>query len=76
MRCAGKLTECARIAGLPGTPFDGRALLAGLVAAVDFASYWQEPDAEDRGFAGEAAREALRPVAEAVAAAAQAPDVR
>jgi hypothetical protein len=75
-RCAGKLTECAGIAGLPGTPFDGSALLAGLQAAVDFASYWQEPDAEDRGFASVAAREALRPVAEAVVAAAAAPDMQ
>lgn len=76
-RCARELTECVRIADLSGTPFDGSALLTGLVAAVDFASYWEEPDAEDQGFAGEAAREALRPVAEAVAvAAAGIPDVR
>jgi hypothetical protein len=68
--CGRKLTECAGIADLPGTPFDGSALLAGLLAAVDFASYWQEPDAEDQGFSGETAREALRPVAEAVVAAA------
>ena len=78
IRCAAarKLSECAGIADLSGTPFDGSALLAGLRAAVDFAWYWQEPDDEDRGFAGEAAREALRPVAEAVVAAAGAPDVR
>lgn len=75
-RCAGKLSECARIADLCGAPFDGSALLAGLLAAVDFASYWQEPDREDQGFAREAAREALRPVAEAVAAAARTPDAR
>jgi hypothetical protein len=75
-RGAGRLTECARIADVSGTPFDGSALLAGLVATVNFASYWQEPDAEDQGFAGEAARDALRPVAEAVAAAVGAPDVR
>jgi hypothetical protein len=65
------------IADLSGVPFDGSALLAGLRAAVDFASYWREPDAEDQGFAGEAAREALRPVADAVAvAAAGLPGVR
>ena len=34
-----------------------------------------QPDAEDRGVTGEAAREALRPFAEAVTAAAG-PDVR
>jgi hypothetical protein len=76
VRCARKLSECAGIADVSGTPFDARALLAGLAAAVDFASYWVEPDAEDRGFASEAARAALRPVAEAVAAAAGEPDVR
>jgi hypothetical protein len=64
------------ITGPPGTPFDASALLAGLQAAVDSARYWQEPDAEDQEFAGEAAREALRPVAEAVVAAAGAPEVR
>jgi hypothetical protein len=69
-RCARKLAECAIIADLAGIPFDGSALMVGLVAAVDFARYWQKPDAEDHGFAGEAARAALRPVAEAVAAAA------
>jgi len=73
-RWARKLSECARIADLSGTPFDGSALLAGLRAAVDFAWYWQEPDDEDQGFAGEAAREALRPIAEAVVAAAGTPD--
>ena len=62
--------------GLSGAPFDGSALLAGLQAAADVAMYWQEPDAEDRGWAGEAAREALKPVAEAVVAAAGVPDVR
>jgi hypothetical protein len=56
VRGASKLRECVGVAGLPGTPFDGSALLAGLQAAVDLAMYWQEPDAEDRGFAGEAAR--------------------
>jgi hypothetical protein len=76
VRSARKLSECTAIAGLPGTPLDGPALLKGLQAAVGFASYWQEPDDEDRGFASEAAREALRPVAEAVVAAAGAPDVR
>ncbi len=67
-RCAEKLGECTRIAGLPGTPFGGGALMAGLQAAVDSARYWQEPDPEERGFADEVARAALRPVAEAVAA--------
>ena len=62
VRGASKLRECVGVAGLPGIPFDGSALLAGLQAAVDLAMYWQEPDAEDRGFAGEAAREALRPL--------------
>jgi hypothetical protein len=48
-----------------------------LLAAVDFAVYWREPDVEDHGFAREPAREALRPVAEAVAAAAAGnPEVR
>ena len=76
-RCATKLTQCAALADLAGFPFDGSALLDGLLAAVDFASYWQAPDADDQGFADEVAREALRPVAEAVAvAAAAAPDVR
>jgi hypothetical protein len=76
-RSARKLSECARVAGLSGTPFDGSALLEGLLAAVNMASYWQEPDDEDQGFAAEAAREALRPVAEAAAAAAAGiPDVR
>lgn len=64
-------------ADLSGTPLDGSALLAGLVAAVDVSSYWRKPDAEDQGFADEGARGALRPVAEAVAAAAAGlPDVR
>jgi hypothetical protein len=76
VRCARRLTECVAIADLSGTPVDGSALLAGLVAAVDFAEYWQEPDAEDRGFSAEAARQALRPVAEAIIAATGAPDVR
>ena len=57
-------------AGLPGTPLGGSALLAGLVAAVDLSSYWRKPEPEDQGFADEAARAALRPVAEAVASAA------
>jgi len=76
VRTASKLGTCVDMADLSATPFDGNALLAGLQAAVDFAWYWQEPDEEDRGFAGEAAREALRPVAEAVVAALAAPDVR
>jgi hypothetical protein len=59
----------------PGTPVDGPALLAGLLAVVDFAQYWGEPDAEAQGFAGEAARETLRPVAEEIAAAAGTPDL-
>ncbi len=76
-RCARKLSECAAVADLSAFPFGGSSLLHGLVSAVDFASYWARPDAEDQGFAGEAAREALRPVAEAVAvAAAGNPDVR
>jgi len=50
--------------------------MAALLAAVTFASYWQEPDAEDKGFADEAVQEALRPLAEAVVAAVGAPDVR
>ena len=76
-RCATRLRRCTAIADLSGIPFDGSALQAGLVAAVDFASYWREPDAEDQGFASAAARKALRPVAEAVAVAAAAlPDVR
>jgi hypothetical protein len=68
-RSAKKLSKCAELADVSGTPFDDRALLAGLLAAVDFASYREKPDAEDRGFAGEAARDALLPVAEAVVAA-------
>jgi hypothetical protein len=76
-RCARKLSACAALADLSGIPFDGSALLAGLLAAVDFASYCEEPDAEDQGFAGDTAREALRPVAEAVAVAAAAiPEMR
>jgi hypothetical protein len=74
--CARKLSECVRIADLPGCPFDGSALRAGLLAAVDLASYWQAPDAEDQVFADEAARAALRPVAEAVVVAAGDPGVR
>lgn len=76
MRCAKKLAECARTADVSRTPFDGSALLAGLVAAVDMSEYWAEPDAEDRGFAGEAVREALRPIAEAVVTVAGSPDAR
>ena len=75
MRCAKKLGECTRVAEVSTLPFDGRALLAGLIAAVDSASYWAEPDGEDRGFASEAVREALWPVAEAVATAARAAGV-
>jgi hypothetical protein len=76
-RCASKLGECVVIADLAGVPFDESALLAGLVAAVDFVSYWGEPDAADQGFADAAAREALQPVAEAVAVAvAEVPGVR
>jgi len=75
-RCARKLGQCVQIADLSVMPFGSGALLAGLLAAVGIAEYWQEPDAEDRGFAGDAARAALRPVAEAVAAAAAGiPDV-
>ena len=62
----------ARGRGLAGIPFDGSALLAAQQAAV----YRQEPDAEDRGSASQTAREALRPVAEAVVAAAGVPNVR
>src|SRR5262249_60425848 len=69
-RCARELGKCIAIADLSVVPFEGSALMAGLVAAVDFAMPWSEPDPEDRGFADEAAREALRPVAEAVAVAA------
>jgi hypothetical protein len=69
-RCARRIGECVAIADLGAVPFDASALLTGLVAAVDNASYWGEPDDEARGFADEAARAALRPVAEAVAAAA------
>jgi hypothetical protein len=68
-RCVRKLTECVAIADPAGRPFDASVLMASLRAAVDFASYWGEPDAQDRAFAEPAAREALRPVAEAVAAA-------
>ena len=76
-RCARKLSKCTAIADLSVIPFDGSALMAGLVAAVDFAMPWCEPDPEDLGFAVDAAREALRPVAEAVAVAATGvPDVR
>lgn len=52
--CARKLAQCATIADLAGIPFDASALQAGLLAAVDFASYW--PHAEDQGFADEVAR--------------------
>lgn len=76
MRSSKKLGECVRIADVSGTPFDDIALLTGLIAAVGSAEYWTEPCSEDRGFAGGAAREALRPVAEAVVAAARAPDMR
>jgi hypothetical protein len=67
--CARKVSECVQIAELSGTPFDASALMAGLTAAVDLASYWDEPDAEDRGFAADAVAEALRPVADTVVAA-------
>jgi hypothetical protein len=77
-RSVRKLRECVRIADLSGIPFDSSALLAGLAGAVDHASYWGDPpDDEIHGFAGEAAREELRPVAQAVTAAvAGLPDVR
>jgi hypothetical protein len=68
-RCARQITKCVGLADLSGAPFDESALLAGLLAVVDFASYRDEPDAEDRGFAHEAARVSLLPVAEAVAEA-------
>jgi hypothetical protein len=60
----------------PGTTVGGSALLAALRDAVGFAAYWQQPDAEEQGFADEAARAALRPVAEAAVAAVGATDVR
>jgi hypothetical protein len=41
-----------------------------------FAAYWQQPDAGEQVFTDEAARAALRPVAEAVVAAVGATDVR
>jgi hypothetical protein len=69
-RCAIKLRECVGVADLSVVSLDASALLAGLLAAVDFARYWQEPDPEDQAFGDEEARETLRPVAEAVAAAA------
>ena len=56
-RCSRTLSECARVADLSGTPFDGSALLTGLLAAVDMASYPCGAAAEDQGFAREAARE-------------------
>lgn len=76
-RCASKLSECARIADLPGRPLDARALMSGLQSVVDDASYWDEPDDQGRTFGHPAARQALRPVADSVAAAvASVPDVR
>jgi hypothetical protein len=76
-RGARKLSECVGIAGLAGTPLDASALMVGMRAAVDFAAYWQPPDAEDEGFAGEPVRAALRPVAAAVVVAlAGLPEVR
>jgi hypothetical protein len=39
-RAASKLAECVRMAGLPGGAFDDSALMAGLAATVDLASYW------------------------------------
>jgi hypothetical protein len=74
-RGARGLAECAKIADLSASPLGGSALMAGLVSAVGTAEYWAQPDDEDRGFADERAREALRPVAEAVVAGAAAPDV-
>lgn len=68
-RCARKLSECVRIADPSGNPFDGSALMASLQVAVNVASYWDKPDAQDQGFADAAAREALRPIAQAVAVA-------
>jgi hypothetical protein len=68
-RGAAKLSECVHLAGLSGHPFTAAALMTGLRAAADFACYWEEPDREDRAFAGEAVRAALRPVADAVVAA-------
>jgi hypothetical protein len=75
-RAVRRLSECVRLADLSGAPPDARALHAGLTATVDFASYWGRPDEEDRGSADPAAREALRPVAEAVVAAASRADQR
>ena len=48
---------------------DAAALLAALAESVSWAKYWQEPDRQDLALAAPAARDALRPVAEAVAAA-------
>jgi hypothetical protein len=47
---------------------DAGALLSALADSVAFAMYWQEPDQQDRELAEPAAREALRAVAEDVAA--------
>jgi hypothetical protein len=51
-RCARKLSKCTAIADLSVVPFDSSALMAGLVAAVDFAMPWCESGPEDQGFAG------------------------
>ena len=72
-RGARLLRECVGLADLSRIPFDGGALLTGLAVAVGFASYSDEPDNEDQGFADEAARAALRPVAEAVITAMRTP---
>ena len=58
-----------RIADLSGSPFGGAALMDSLRSAVNNASYWDEPDAQDQTFADAAACEALRPVAHAVGVA-------
>src|SRR6201996_4984331 len=68
--CARKLSESTRNADVDGTPFDDSALLAALEDVVSGAVSWAEPEEEDRGSAAAAARDGLRPVAEAVAAAA------
>ena len=51
-----------------GGATDAAALLTALADSVAFARYWQEPDHQDRELAGPAARGALRPVADSVAA--------
>lgn len=50
------------------TPYDDGALLAALVATVDSARYWQEPDGEELLAATPVMRDALHPIAAQVAA--------